>query len=75
MSLGFGQTELALFGELWMQKGLGETPTFDTRFEMLDVLKEGLYSLAARKSTSGDEKMLEQINGFQYELHDMIHAM
>jgi hypothetical protein len=39
----------------------------------LDVLREGLYMLAARKSTSGDEEMLAQISGFEYELYDRLH--
>lgn len=75
MSLGFSETEVAMFGQLWASKNAGETPTFETRDVMLEVLTEGLYMLAARKSSSGDEQMMQQINGFEYELQDIVYSL
>jgi len=42
---------------------------------LFEVLKEGLYYLAARKSSSGDEQMTKQINGFEYELQDIVYSL
>lgn len=75
MSLGFSETEMAIFGQLWASKNAGESPTFETRDVLFEVLKEGLYYLAARKSSSGDEQMTKQINGFEYELQDIVYSL
>lgn len=75
MSLGFSETEMGIFGQLWASKNAGESPSFDTRDVLLEVLKEGLYMLAARKSSAGDEQMMQQINGFEYELQDILYSL
>lgn len=64
---------MAVFGQLWMNKNVGEEPTFDTRDVLLEVLSEGLYMLAANKG--GDAKMMQQIEAFKHELADHIIYM
>lgn len=43
MSLGYGEADMAIFSQLWASKDAGESPTWETREVLLEVLKEGLY--------------------------------